>query len=43
MRGDDPIGMERFKEYYPTQVKYCKDMDTVLNVAEWCMILTDWP
>ena len=39
----DPVGMERFKEHYPTQVKYCKDIDTALKGAQLCMILTDWP
>ncbi|WP_029543108.1 UDP-glucose/GDP-mannose dehydrogenase family protein [Selenomonas sp. AB3002] len=39
----DPIGMERFKELYPTQVKYCKSVEEALQGAELCLILTDWP
>ena len=39
----DPIGMERFKEQYPTQVKYCKSVEETLQGAELCLILTDWP
>ena len=39
----DPVGMERFKEQYPTQVKYCKSPEETLKGAELCLILTDWP
>ncbi|MBO6293063.1 MAG: UDP-glucose/GDP-mannose dehydrogenase family protein [Selenomonas sp.] len=39
----DPVGMERFKEHYPTQVKYCKSAEEALDGAELCLILTDWP
>ncbi|SEH23228.1 UDP-glucose dehydrogenase family protein [Selenomonas sp. KH1T6] len=39
----DPIGMERFKEQYPTQVKYCKNPEETLQGAQLCLILTDWP
>ena len=39
----DPVGMERFKELYPTQVKYCKSAEEALRGAELCLILTDWP
>ena len=39
----DPIGMERFKEHYPTQVKYCTSVDKALEGADLCFIFTDWP
>lgn len=39
----DPVGMERFKEHYPTQVQYCKSIDKALEGAELCLIFTDWP
>ncbi len=39
----DPIGMERFKEQYPTQVKYCKSVEEAIYEAGLCLILTDWP
>ena len=38
----DPVGMERFKELYPTQVRYCKSVEEALKGAELCLILTDW-
>ncbi|WP_029541007.1 UDP-glucose/GDP-mannose dehydrogenase family protein [Selenomonas sp. AB3002] len=38
----DPVGMENFKEYFPTQVQYCNDIDTAIKDADLCLILTDW-
>lgn len=39
----DPVGMERFKEHYPTQVQYCKNVEEALKGAGLCLIFTDWP
>lgn len=39
----DPVGMEKFKEHFPTQVKYCKNPEEALQASDLCLILTDWP
>lgn len=39
----DPVGMERFHAYFPTQVQYCDTIDMALQDADLCLIMTDWP
>lgn len=39
----NPVGMDRFREQFPTQVTYCDDIDMALQGADFCLILTDWP
>lgn len=38
----DPIGMDKFKTYYPNEVAYCKTIDKAIENADVCFIFTEW-
>lgn len=38
----DPVGMDNFKKIFPTEIKYCADIDEALLNADICFIFTDW-
>lgn len=38
----DPIGMENFKKIYPTEIKYCNNIEETLKNADICFIFTEW-
>lgn len=38
----DPVGIENFKKFYPTQIDYVNTPEEALKDAEVCMIFTEW-
>lgn len=38
----DPVGMDNFKKIFPTEIKYCAEIDEALLNADICFIFTDW-
>lgn len=38
----DPIGEENFKNFYPNQITYCKNIDETIKDADLCLIFTEW-
>lgn len=38
----DPIGENKFKKYYPTEIVYCKTPQEALKEADICFIFTEW-
>lgn len=38
----DPIGMDKFKTYYPNEVDYCKTIDEAIENTDVCFIFTEW-
>lgn len=39
----DPVGVENYKKYYPTEIEYCETPQEALNGADLCLIFTEWP
>lgn len=39
----DPVGVENYKKYYPTEVEYCQTPQEALAGADLCLIFTEWP
>lgn len=38
----DPVGVENYKKYYPTEIQYCDTIDETLENADLCLIFTEW-
>lgn len=38
----DPIGMDKLKQFYPTEVYYSSSIEDALVEADLCFIFTDW-
>ena len=38
----DPVAVENYKRYYPTEVKYCDTIEETLKDADICFIFTEW-
>lgn len=38
----DPAGAENFKALYPDEVKYCDTIESAIENADLCLILTEW-
>ena len=38
----DPAGIENFKKYYPTEIKYAQSPEEALENADVCFIFTEW-
>lgn len=43
VRAWDPVGVENYKKYYPTQIEYCQTPEETLKDADLCLIFTEWP
>ncbi len=43
VRAWDPVGVENYKKYYPTQIAYCDTPEEALAGADLCLIFTEWP
>ena len=43
VRAWDPVGVENYKKYYPTQIEYCQTPEETLKEADLCLIFTEWP
>ena len=38
----DPIGMENFKRYFPTEVHYCNSIEETLKNKDIVFVMTEW-
>ena len=38
----DPVGENNFKKLYPTEIKYCDNIEETLKDADICFIFTEW-
>lgn len=38
----DPVAIENFKKYYPTEITYCDTIEDTLKDADICLIFTEW-
>ncbi len=38
----DPVGVENYKKYYPTEIEYCDTIESTLDDADLCLIFTEW-
>lgn len=38
----DPVGIENYKKYYPTEIEYCNTIDETLVGTDLCFIFTEW-
>ena len=38
----DPVGMDKFKKYYPDEVCYCATIEDTIRGADLCLIFTEW-
>ena len=43
IRAWDPVGEENYRQYYPTQIEYCRSPQEALMQADLCLIFTEWP
>ncbi len=43
VRAWDPVGEENYRQYYPTQIEYCRSPQEALMQADLCLIFTEWP
>lgn len=39
----DPVGINNYKKYYPTEIDYCSTIEETLEDADICFIFTEWP
>lgn len=42
IRAWDPVGVDNFKKYYPTELTYCDSIEDTLTGADLCLIFTEW-
>lgn len=42
IRAWDPVGVDNYKKYYPTELTYCDSIEDTLNGADLCLIFTEW-
>mgnify|MGYP000044906486 CR=1 FL=1 len=38
----DPVGVQNYKKYYPTEIEYCDTIIETLKDADICFIFTEW-
>lgn len=38
----DPVAVENYKRYYPTEITYCDTIEEALKDADICFIFTEW-
>ena len=38
----DPVGVENYKKFYPTEIHYCMTIEETLQEADICFIFTEW-
>jgi len=38
----DPVGIENYKKYYPTEITYCESVEETVKDADICFIFTEW-
>lgn len=42
IRAWDPVGVDNYKKYYPTELTYCDSIEDTLTGADLCLIFTEW-
>lgn len=38
----DPVGVENYRKYYPSEISYCETIEKTLQDADICLIFTEW-
>lgn len=38
----DPVAVENYKKYYPTEITYCDTIEETLKDTDICLIFTEW-